>query len=172
MSAVSGKPSPDEAFMALALREARRAGRLGEVPVGALVVEPRTGAVIGRGHNLTIARHDPTAHAEVVALRRAGRRAGNHRLGGTVLYVTLEPCLLCLGAIVHARVARVVYGAPDPKRGALAAARTRKVASLLHHRFQVTGGVLAEEGARLLLDFFHGRRGPRRLAPPHGRLLD
>ncbi|HEY3177032.1 MAG TPA: tRNA adenosine(34) deaminase TadA [Candidatus Polarisedimenticolia bacterium] len=145
--------------MRLALREARGAGRAGEVPVGAVVVAADgSGQLLGRGRNLCIARHDPTAHAEVVALRRAARRLGNYRLTGVTLYVTLEPCLLCLGAIAHARVGRVVFGASDPKRGAMSAARTRRVAGLLHHRFQVTGGVLADECGSLLTDFFRGRR--------------
>ena len=146
-------------YMELALREARRAARLGEVPVGAVVVaadEPDL--VLARGHNLLIARNDPTAHAEVVALRRAARRAGNYRLTGSTLYVTLEPCLLCLGAIVQARVTRIVYGAPDPKRGAMTAARTPRIARLLHHKFRVTSGILAAEGADLLKEFFRRRR--------------
>lgn len=143
--------------MKLALREARRAARLGEVPVGAVVVAGAD-VVLARGHNLLITRNDPTAHAEVVALRRAARRAGNYRLTGSTLYVTLEPCLLCLGAIVQARVSRVVYGAPDPKRGAMTVARSTKIAALLHHKFQVTPGILADEGALLLQEFFRERR--------------
>jgi len=146
-------------YMRLALREARRAGRMGEVPVGAIVVAAGDGgAVLARGHNLMIARHDPTAHAEVVALRRAARRVRNYRLTGATLYVTLEPCLLCLGAIAQARVGRIVYGAADPKRGALKAARSRGVAGLLHHKYRVTSGVAADEGADLLLAFFRARR--------------
>ena len=149
----------DILFMREALKEARRAARMGEVPVGALVVSgDERRDIIGRGHNLTIARHDPTAHAEVVALRRAARRMRNYRLASTTLYVTLEPCLLCLGAIVQARVGRVVYGAADPKRGAMALSRSRRVAGLLHHRFRVTGGVLPEEGGALLTEFFRARR--------------
>jgi len=157
--------------MKLALAEARRAARLGEVPVGAVVVsaagphgpigngpDSEEPIVVGRGHNLMIARHDPTAHAEVVALRRAARRCRNYRLTGATLYVTLEPCLLCLGAIVQARVGRVVYGAADPKRGALGVARGRRVAALLHHKYRVTAGVLEEEGAEILRGFFRQRR--------------
>jgi len=149
----------DETYMRLALREARRAARLGEVPVGALVVMGEGPArVIGRGHNMTISRDDPTAHAELVALRKAARAAGNYRLTGATLYVTKEPCLMCLGAIAHARVARLVYGAPDPKRGALHAARMKPVARLLHHKLEVTGGVLEPEGGSILKEFFHDRR--------------
>ena len=153
-------------FMRLALREARRAARIGEVPVGAIVVAAGPEEkIIGRGHNLTILRHDPTAHAEVVALRRAARRARNYRLTGATLFVTLEPCLLCLGAIVQARIGRIVYAAADPKRGAMAAARTRRVAALLHHRYRTTGGILEHEGAEILHDFFRARR----LAPGASR---
>jgi tRNA(adenine34) deaminase len=150
--------------MRLALNQARRASRTGEVPVGAVLVSA-SGEVIGRGHNLTITRHDPTAHAEVVALRRAARRVHNERLSGTTLYVTLEPCLLCLGAIAHARVGRLVFGAADPKRGALEASRAPGVAALLHHRFRVTAGVLAEEGGDLLRAFFRDRRRHPRSLP-------
>ncbi|HET6372183.1 MAG TPA: nucleoside deaminase [Candidatus Polarisedimenticolia bacterium] len=146
-------------LMKLALREARRAARLGEVPVGAVVVSAGPAPeVLGRGHNLMITRHDPTAHAEIVALRRAARRTRNYRLSGALLYVTLEPCLLCLGAIVSARISEIVYAAPDPKRGALAASRTREVSSLLHHRFRATGGILEEEAGSLLREFFRARR--------------
>ena len=152
----------DERLMKLALAQARRAARAGEVPVGAVIVRPGDPAPLARGHNMMIARHDPTAHAEVVAMRRAGRRAANYRLPGTVLYVTLEPCLLCLGAIVQARMARIVYAAEDPKRGALSVCRKPLVANLLHHKFRVTGGVLAEEAGELLRGFFRSRR----LAPP------
>jgi tRNA(adenine34) deaminase len=145
--------------MRLALREARRAARVGEVPVGAVVVAAGgSDLVLARGHNLTIARHDPTAHAEVVALRRAARRERNYRLSGVTLYVTLEPCLMCLGAMVHARVGRIVYGAPDPKRGAMAAARARGIAALLHHTFCVTGGVMRQECGAILKEFFKPRR--------------
>ena len=151
----------DLRYMRLALSEARRAGRMGEVPVGAIVVaaaEPGGHSILSRGHNLMIARHAPTAHAEVVALRRAARRARNYRLTGVTLYVTLEPCLLCLGAIAQARVSRIVYGAPDPKRGALAVASGRKVGALLHHKYRTTGGVLALECSAILREFFRARR--------------
>ena len=148
----------DIGYMALALREARRAARVGEIPVGAVVVAAGRLDILGTGHNLSITRSDPTAHAEVVALRRAARRARNHRLTGASMYVTLEPCLLCLGAIVQARLARVIYGAADPKSGALAATRLPAVAAILHHRFETAGGVMAEESAALLRGFFSARR--------------
>ncbi|HEU4402813.1 MAG TPA: tRNA adenosine(34) deaminase TadA [Candidatus Polarisedimenticolia bacterium] len=145
----------DEALMALALRLARTAASRGEVPVGAVIVAE--GRILGRGGNRPIAACDPTAHAEIVALRRAARKAGNYRLPGTTLYVTLEPCLMCLGALVHARVARLVYGAADPKVGALSLWRGRRRLPL-NHRVAVTAGVRAAECAALLKEFFRARR--------------
>jgi len=152
--------SIDRERMELALKEAHRAQRAGEIPVGA-VIAAADGAILARGHNMTIRRHDPTAHAEVIAIRRAARRVSNYRLTGTTLYVTLEPCLLCLGAIAHARVARIVFAAPDPKRGALGAAADENVTRLLHHRFKVTGGIMEAEAAALLRGFFVPRRVAR-----------
>jgi tRNA(adenine34) deaminase len=150
----------DEAFMARALELAGRAEAEGEVPVGALLV--RDGLIIGEGWNRPIGSHDPTAHAEIMTLRDAAARAGNYRLPGTTLYVTLEPCPMCAGAIVHARVARLVYGATDPKSGAAGS-----VFDLLpsdqrfNHRTSVTGGVLAEACGERLRNFFRARRGNR-----------
>lgn len=141
--------------MGAALRLARAAGRRGEVPVGAVVVDG--GRIIGRGLNRPIGSSDPTAHAEMTALRRAGRRARNYRLTGAALYVTLEPCLMCLGAMIHARIGRLVFGAPDPKVGATAWLRGSR-ARRLNHRFAVRGGVRADEGATLLREFFRARR--------------
>jgi tRNA(adenine34) deaminase len=145
----------DTDFMAQALRSAERAGRAGEVPVGAVVV--RAGRVIARGANRPVRSSDPTAHAEIVALRRAARTAGNYRLPDCDLYVTVEPCAMCLGAIVQARVRRLVYGAADPKAGAV-----RSVMAFpfdrLNHRPEIVGGVLAEEAAALLRAFFRARR--------------
>jgi tRNA(adenine34) deaminase len=147
----------DEDWMRRALALARRAAAEGEVPVGAILVQ--NGGVLGEGWNRPIGEHDPSAHAEIIALREAGRRAGNYRLPGTTLYVTLEPCPMCAGALVHARVARVVYGAPDPKGGACGS-----VFDLLpsdarfNHRVACTGGVLAEECGGLLRGFFRERR--------------
>ena len=143
--------------MRQAMSQARRAGRLGEVPIGAIVTAD--GRIVGRGANAPIRNADPTAHAEIVALRRAARALGNYRLTGATLYVTLEPCLMCVGAMVHARLGRLIYGAPDPKIGAVALLRRR---SGLNHRFRIAGGVLAEECAGLLRDFFRKRRGTRR----------
>jgi tRNA(adenine34) deaminase len=139
-----------------ALAEARRAAAAGEVPVGAVVV--LDGAIIARGYNEPIVRSDPTAHAEVVALREAGRKAGNYRLTGATLYATVEPCAMCCGAALHARVARVVYGAADAKAGAVESLYRLLDEGRLNHRIAVTGGVLAEEGAALLRAFFETKR--------------
>src|SRR5438046_8919615 len=133
--------------MGAAIRLARAAGRRGEGPVGAVVVSG--GRIVGRGSNRTIDAHDPTAHAEVVALRRAARAARNYRLTAATLYVTLEPCLMCLGAMVHARIGRLVCGARDPKVGAIALLTRRRFAGL-NHRFAITRGVRSAEAAVLL----------------------
>ena len=139
-----------------ALALARRARDSGEVPVGALVV--KDGVVVGSGWNRPIGSVDPTAHAEVLALRHAARSVGNYRLPGAVLYVTVEPCLMCVGALVHARVATVVYGVPDPKGGAVRSLLDPATLPL-NHRFGVIEGVLAEESRDLLREFFRSRRG-------------
>lgn len=146
----------DERFLRDALSEARRAERRGEVPIGAVVVYG--GEIIARGHNHPIAARDPTAHAEIVALRRAARRIGNYRLDGAELFVTLEPCLMCFGAMVHARLARVVFGAQDPKVGCLSEPGLWDRFRGLNHRFAVRGGVLKEEASAQLEAFFHARR--------------
>jgi tRNA(adenine34) deaminase len=146
----------DDGFMREALDEARRGAAAGEVPVGAVVV--MEGAVVSRAHNAPIALADPTAHAEVLALRAAGEKRGNYRLGGATLYATVEPCAMCCGAALHARVARVVYGARDPKAGAAESLYRLLDDARLNHRAAVTGGVLADEAARLLSTFFESRR--------------
>ena len=143
--------------MRRALELARRAEAAGEVPVGAVVV--RAGEVLGRGFNSPISSNDPTAHAEVAALRDAAKRVGNYRLPGAHLYVTVEPCLMCAGALVHARLARLVYGAPEPKSGAVASNGRVLETAGLNHRVTVLGGVLAAECAELLVGFFGSRRG-------------
>jgi tRNA(adenine34) deaminase len=151
-----GHAARDEAFMRLAIDEARRATEHGDVPVGAVLVhgdEP-----IALGHNERERRQDPTAHAETIALQEAAARLGSWRLLDTVLYVTLEPCAMCAGAIVLARVPRVVYGTPDPKAGAAGSVLDVLAEPRLNHRPQVTAGVLAAECAQLLLDFFTARR--------------
>ena len=146
----------DEVFMREALGLARQAGEAGEVPVGAVVV--KDGAVVGRGHNRPIASRDPTAHAEVMALRDAAERVGNYRLADCILYVTLEPCAMCAGAIMNARINRVVYGAADPKSGACGSVVDLFAENRLNFHTTVAGGVLAGETAKLLQDFFSARR--------------
>jgi tRNA(adenine34) deaminase len=146
----------DEAFMREALLLAGKAASAGEVPVGAVVV--KDGAVVGRGYNRPVSSRDPTAHAEVVALRDAAGRIGNYRLTDTELYVTLEPCAMCAGAILHARIARVVYGAADPKSGACGSVVNLFAESRLNHHAVVASGVLADEAGKLLQDFFSVRR--------------
>ena len=146
----------DETFMREALLLAGKAAAAGEVPVGAVVV--KDGAVVGRGHNQPVGSHDPTAHAEVVALRDAAEKLGNYRLADCDLYVTLEPCAMCAGAIMHARISRVVYGAPDPKSGACGSVVNLFADSRLNHHATVVGGVLADAAGKLLQDFFSERR--------------
>ncbi len=145
-----------EDFMQRALEQAQHAWDLGEVPVGAVVV--KDGVVIATGYNQPIGRHDPTAHAEIVALRAAAEVLGNYRLPGCELYVTLEPCVMCSGAMMHARLAKIVYGAPDPKTGACGSVVNLFEHDQLNHHAQVTGGVLAEACADLLKRFFADRR--------------
>jgi tRNA(adenine34) deaminase len=144
-----------ERFMRLALAEAARARAGGEVPIGAVVV--REGGVIGRGFNQSIGRSDASAHAEIVALREAGRATANYRLPEATLYVTIEPCLMCVGAIVHARIGRVVFGAADPKGGAIRSILDPDTLPL-NHRFAVVEGVLADECRELVQEFFRSRR--------------
>ena len=144
-----------ERFMRLALAQARAAGGAGEVPIGAVVV--RDGVVLGEGSNRPIASHDPTAHAEMVALRAAAAAAGNYRLPGAIVYVTLEPCLMCVGALIGARVATVVYGAAEPKWGAVES--ILDVSALAaNHRFAAVRGVLEDECRALVVDFFRAKR--------------
>ncbi len=146
----------DEPFMRLALEQAGLAAAAGEVPVGAVIV--LDGVVGGVGFNKPIHTSDPTAHAEIVALRDAARTAGNYRLTGATLYVTVEPCLMCVGAIVHARIARVVYGAAEPKSGALGSAFSAHELPGLNHRIEVVAGVLEEECRQAIQAFFRDRR--------------
>lgn len=150
-------PERDAAWMREALREAVSAGRAGDVPVGALVV--RDESVLGRGHNRREQDGDATAHAEIVALRAACAREGCWRLDGATLYVTLEPCAMCAGALVLARVERLVFGARDPKAGAAGSVLNVAAHPRLNHRLAITEGVLAEECGQLLKEFFAARRG-------------
>lgn len=142
--------------MQAALELAKEAAGLGEVPVGAVVV--KDGEIIGRGRNAPISQHDPSAHAEIQAMRDAAARLGNYRLVGCSLYVTLEPCAMCAGAIQHARIANLVYGASDPKTGACGSVIDLMAEARLNHHTEVTGGVLAQECGSLLSAFFASRR--------------
>jgi tRNA(adenine34) deaminase len=152
----------DEFWMEEALRSAQRALEAGEVPVGAVVVH--AGEIIGRGWNRNITDSDPTAHAEIVALRQAAAHLGNHRLGDCALFVTIEPCPMCAGALVHSRVKRVVYGADDPKAGAIHSVLQVLNHPTLNHRTEVRGGVLAGRSAELLQSFFRSRREESRVS--------
>jgi tRNA(adenine34) deaminase len=149
-------PASDEFWMAEALRAAQRAQEAGEVPVGAVVVH--SGKIVGRGWNRNLTDSDPTAHAEIVALRQAGANLGNHRLGDCELFATIEPCPMCAGALVHARLKRLVYGADDPKAGAVHSVMEVLNHPKLNHRMEVLGGVLAGRSAELLQMFFRSRR--------------
>lgn len=143
-------------FMREALALAEHAARTGEVPVGAVIVVD--GEIVGRGHNQPIGAHDPTAHAEIVALREAASRLGNYRLPGATMYVTVEPCLMCVGAMVHARIDTVVFGVSEPKAGALESTQRAHEHPALNHRLRVVSGVLAAECRDLLRRFFRERR--------------
>lgn len=143
--------------MAVAMTQAREAGAAGEVPVGAVVVDGH-GRILGRGGNAVERQDDPTAHAEIVALRDAARTAGNYRLEGCTLVVTLEPCLMCAGALAHARLAGLVYGAEDPRAGAVSSCLDALDMPFLNHRVWHLGGICEQECAALLHDFFHAKR--------------
>jgi tRNA(adenine34) deaminase len=146
----------DAEALALALDEARAAAAAGEVPVGAIIVE--NGVVVGRGQNRVLRDVDPTAHAEIIALREAGRALGNYRLGRCELFVTLEPCAMCAGAMIHARLGRLIYAAADPKAGAVSSVLEVLNHPRLNHQMLVTSGILADESGELLRAFFRERR--------------
>ncbi|MEQ9561384.1 MAG: tRNA adenosine(34) deaminase TadA [Woeseiaceae bacterium] len=143
-------------FMKAALEEAERSAALGEIPVGAVIV--RNGTIIGRGHNRSIVDSDPTSHAEIVALRKAAAAEQNYRLSGAEIYVTLEPCAMCVGALLHARISRLVFGAYDSKAGAAGSALDLTAHRSLNHRIEVNGGLLQEECSDILQRFFSARR--------------
>jgi tRNA(adenine34) deaminase len=147
----------EKVYMSRAIAQARRAEAAGEVPVGAVVV--LDGRVIGRAGNAVISRSDPSLHAEIGAIRRAARKTGNYRLCGADLYVTLEPCPMCYAAMVHARIARLFYGAADPKGGIFSSGAFAALGSVFNHRIAVSGGHLGEESKRMLQEFFQARRG-------------
>ena len=146
-----------ENFMELALNEAKKAGQIGEVPVGAILVS-ENGEILSAAHNQTIKLADPTAHAEILTLRKAALEINNYRLLKTTLYVTVEPCIMCMGAIVHARISQVVFGAPDPKWGAAGSLYNFAADDRLNHRVAITTGVCAEDCRRLMQDFFRTKR--------------
>ena len=146
----------DEKWMIFALEQARKAEKEGEVPVGAILV--KDDLVIARAHNKPISTNDPTAHAEIQLLRAAGEELKNYRLPGTTLYVTLEPCAMCLGAIMHARIERVVFGAHDPKTGVCGSSENFMEASCFNHKIDLASGVLENESKQLLKNFFNSRR--------------
>jgi tRNA(adenine34) deaminase len=157
---------PDTDFMQIALAQAQHAWAEGEVPVGAVVV--KDGDIVSVGYNQPIGRHDPTAHAEIVALRAAAEKLGNYRLPGCELFVTLEPCAMCSGAMMHARLARVVYGAADPKTGACGSVLNLFGQAQLNHHTELVGGVLADEASAMLRGFFAERRAAARALVPLG----
>jgi len=156
LNSTTEQNTTDERCMRLAMALAEQAAQAGEVPVGAVVV--KDGVVIGRGSNAPIAKHDPSAHAEILALREAAQHLGNYRLVDCTLYVTLEPCAMCSGAIQHARIARLVFGAKDPKTGCCGSVLNLMAEAKLNHHTEVTGGVLAEECGAHLSAFFSARR--------------
>ena len=154
----SAIPLSDAALMQLAIEQARAAEAAGEVPVGAIVVAPDGATILGRGWNRVIADSDPTAHCEIVAMREAGRTLGNYRLTGCTLVCTLEPCAMCVGAILHARIGRLLYAARDPKAGACGSVLSVMNYPALNHRVEIVEGVLGEECSAMLTDFFRRRR--------------
>ena len=147
----------DESWMEQALEQARMAAQAGDVPVGALVI--KDGEIIGLGHNRNLLDHDPAAHAEIIALRQAAARVGNHRLTGCEMFVTIEPCAMCAGALVHARLARLVYGTSDPKAGAAGSVLQVLNHPGLNHKMEIRSGVLAEKCSEILQKFFREKRG-------------
>ena len=151
----------DESWMLIALQQAQRSVDVGEVPVGAVLVDSN-GEMVAKGHNRPIINDDPTAHAEIQVIREAALRLENYRLPGTTLYVALEPCAMCVGAIVHARIARVVYGATEPKAGAVESRLKLFEAEHFNHHPEVTSGVLAEDCSAILSEFFEKRRAQKK----------
>ncbi|MBU0673767.1 MAG: tRNA adenosine(34) deaminase TadA [Proteobacteria bacterium] len=151
----------DEQYMGLALAEARIAAEAGEVPVGAVVVDG-SGQVISRAGNRSVTLNDPSGHAEMLALRQAGEATGNYRLTDCSVFVTLEPCVMCAGAMIHARIKRLVYGATDPKTGGVDSCYRVGSDGLLNHDFEITSGVMADESSRMLQAFFKERRSGQR----------
>lgn len=160
----AGADNADRLFMREALKLAQRAAGQGEVPVGAIIV--KNGQVVGQGFNQPVGSHDPSAHAEICALRDAGQTLQNYRLPGCTLYVTIEPCTMCLGAIIHARMARLVFGAVEPRYGAVSSGQRLLENGVYNHELAVSSGVLAEEAAELMKQFFRQRRDRRKAQAP------
>lgn len=165
------KPNPPqrswldhEKWMGLALEQARKAGDLDEVPVGAVLVTPSIegGELLGEGYNCPISQHDPTAHAEMMALRAAAKQVENYRLPNTTLYVTLEPCTMCVGALIHARIGQVIFAAKEPKAGMLGSAFNLLDLTFYNHRFDVSSGVLEEQASTMLSSFFANKRAQKK----------
>ena len=150
----------DEKFMRLALKEAKKAGRIGEVPVGAVIVDQNS-TILSKAHNLRESKNDPTAHAEILAIKKASKKIKSWRLNATTLYVTLEPCVMCMGAVINSRVKRVVFGATDQKSGALVSNYNIGIDNLLNHQIEFSKGILAEEAEHLLKDFFLNLRNSK-----------
>ena len=150
------KINTDSYWMQIALHEAKKAEDIGEIPVGAVII--RDNEIIAGGHNLSIANKDPTAHAEIIAIRNACRSEGNYRLPETTIYVTLEPCTMCLGAMIHARIERLVFGATDSKSGVIGGAISLNKETFFNHSIQVSGGIMEEECGYILKEFFRKRR--------------
>ena len=143
----------DEKFMRLAIEQAQIAGRMGEVPIGAVITD-KSGGIVSSGYNLREAANDPTAHAEIIAIKKAGEALGSWRLEGTTIFVTIEPCLMCVGAIILARISRLVFGARDPKAGAVVSVYTIGDDCRLNHKFEVSEGIYMDECSNLIRDFF------------------
>ena len=143
----------DEKFMRLAIEQAQIAGRMGEVPIGAVITD-KSGGIVSSGYNLREAANDPTAHAEIIAIKKAGEALGSWRLEGTTIFVTIEPCLMCVGAIILARISRLVFGARDPKAGAVVSVYTIGNDCRLNHKFEVSEGIYMDECSNLIKDFF------------------
>jgi tRNA(adenine34) deaminase len=154
----SGRPKDDRHWMGKALEQAELAAANDEVPIGAVLVDNSTGELLASGHNQPIGVHDPTAHAEIIVLREAARRLNNYRLPNTTLYVTIEPCVMCVGALVQARVARIVYGAPEPKTGAIESAHRLLLQGSFNHCPEVRSGLLKADCSKLITDFFEHKR--------------
>ncbi len=150
----------DRFYMAIALEQAEKAGKMNEVPVGAVIVD-NSGRIIGRGHNQPVCLSDPTGHAEILALRMAAAATGNYRIPGATIYTTIEPCIMCMGAIIHARIAKIVYGANDPKWGAAGTLYNFATDTRLNHNIDIVSGVCRDEAKKIIINFFRNKRNKK-----------